>query len=194
MTNYPIREIVLDTKMTGLDPKKGHRLIAIACVELTNHRPTGRVYLQYINPGFLMTDEVVAINGITNEFLVDKPKFSKIADDFLDFIGSDPLIIHNANFDMNFIKSELRKCHRRQPQNKVIDTLPIARQKFPGQRVNLGALCELCHIDLNKIPNTGPLLDAQALAIIYRKMVCPTFGEKIIQLIKNIFFRRLFTK
>lgn len=186
MTNKPIREIVLDTETTGLDPKKGHRLIVIACVELTNHRPTGRVYLQYINPGFLMTDEVVAINGITNEFLVDKPKFSKIADDFLDFIGSDPLIIHNANFDMNFIKSELRKCHRRQPQNKVIDTLPLARQKFPGKRCNLTALCERFHINPNKFSETGPLLDATLLAKVYRLMLFPTFWEKIIQFISKI--------
>ena len=186
MTNKPIREIVLDTELTGLNLAKGDRLIAIACVELINHRPTGRVYLQYINPGVKMTSEIIAVHGITNEFLVDKPKFSKIADDFLDFIGSDPLIIHNANFDMNFIKAELRKCHRRQLQNKVIDTLPIARQKLPGQRCNLTALCERFHINPNKFSETGPLLDATLLAKAYRLMLFPTFWETIVQSIRRI--------
>ena len=186
MTNKPIREIVLDTETTGLDPAKGDRLIAIACVELINHQPTGRVYQQYINPSLKMTPEIIAVHGITNEFLLDKPKFSKIADDFLNFIGSDPLIIHNANFDMNFIKSELRKCHRRKPQNKVIDTLSIARQKFPGKRCNLTALCEQFHINPNKFSETGPLLDAILLAKVYRLMLFPTFWEKIIQFISKI--------
>ena len=176
MTN---REIVLDTETTGLDPKKGDRLVAIACVELINRRPTGKVYQQYINPGFLMCGEIIAVHGITNEFLADKPKFSKVVNEFLKFIGSDPIIAHNAPFDMNFIQSELKRSHHRVLQNKVIDTLSIARQKFPGRRVNVSALCELYHINLDKIPDTGPLLDAQALAKIYRLMLYPTLWEKI---------------
>jgi len=176
--NTPVREIVLDTETTGLDPKKGHRLIAIACVELVNHRPTGRVYQQFLNPGFPMSDEVVVIHGISNKFLVNKPSFSEIVDGFLDFIGSDPIIIHNAPFDLKFLKSELRKCHRKILNNEIIDTVPIARQKFPGRRISLNELCKRFHINPIKFFDSGPLSDARALAEVYRLMCYPTLWEK----------------
>ena len=164
-----MREIVLDTETTGLDPLKGDRIVEIGCVELVNHRATGKTYHQYINPERSMSEEVVAVHGLTEEFLSDKPKFSEIADDFLAFVGDDAkLVIHNAAFDMKFLNCELEKAEKPTlSYDRVIDTLIIARQKFPGSPVNLNALCKRFNIDLSRRTVHGALLDSELLADVY---------------------------
>ena len=181
----PIREIVLDTEVTGLDATTGDRIVEIACVELINHIPTGKVYEQYINPGFPMDNDIIAVHGITNEFLSDKPKFSDIMDDFLNFIGSDTLIAHNIKFDISFLNSELEGCHCLPLQNKTIDTLQIARQQFPNQRNHLNALCERFNVKASQFSDEKALLDAKLLAKVYRKMEYPTVWEKVISVVKK---------
>ena len=185
MDNVPIREIVLDTEVTGLNATKGDRIVEIACVELLNHIPTGKVYEQYINPGFSMDDDIIAVHGITNEFLSDKPKFQDIMDDFINFIGSDTLIAQNIKFDISFLNSELERCHHLPLQNKTIDTLQIARQHFPNQRNHLNALCERFNIKASKFSDKRALLDAKLLAKVYRKMIYPTLWERLIRTIKK---------
>ena len=127
-----MREIVLDTETTGLSPSKGHRIVEIGCVELHNHIPTGQTYHVHINPCMEMEAEVIAVHGLTNEFLSDKPTFDKVIDGFIDFIAEDPLVIHNASFDMKFINAEFKRYGRNTlPASRAIDTLAIAREKFP---------------------------------------------------------------
>ena len=137
-----IREIVLDTETKGMDPDKGDRIIEIGCVELVNHLPTGKHLQIYINPDRDIPADAIAIHGITNEFVSDKPVFSQIYMDFIDFISNDKLVIHNAEFDMKFLNADLLKVgHKALPWGNVIDTLTMARQKFPGSPANLDALC-----------------------------------------------------
>ena len=144
-----MREIVFDTETTGLDPFQGDRVVEIGCVELINHVPTGRTYHQYINPERSLSEEVVAVHGLTEQFLSDKPKFSEIVDEFLAFIGSDSMLVaHNASFDMKFLNAELSWVgYSPLSYDRVIDTLILARKKFPGSRVNLNELCKRFHID-----------------------------------------------
>ena len=128
-----MREIILDTETTGLSPDQGHRIIEIGCIELFNHLPTGRFFHSYINPERDVPPASTAITGLTTEFLKPHPIFSKIVEEFLEFIQDDPLVIHNANFDMAFLNSELRRCELDPiPSARAIDTLIMARQKFPG--------------------------------------------------------------
>ena len=167
-----MREIVLDTETTGLNPEKGDRIVEIGCVELENHLPTGKTYHQYINPMRSISQEVIAVHGLTEEFLSDKPIFSEIADDFLAFVGENtPLVIHNAAFDMNFLNCELKACGKAELPNPVIDTLLIARKKFPGARVNLDELCKRYKVDASRRTVHGALLDSELLADVYLELI-----------------------
>lgn len=168
-----MREIVLDTETTGLDPFSGDRLVEIGCVELINHMPTGRTYHQYINPLRSLSAEVVAVHGLTEQFLSDKPLFKEVAADFLDFIGEDAkLIIHNAAFDMKFLNAELSWIDREPLSfDRVIDTLLIARKKFPGSRVSLNELCKRFNVDNTARTLHGALLDSELLAEVYLELL-----------------------
>ena len=166
------REIVLDTETTGLDPLQGDRVVEIGCVELSNHVATGKTYHVYLHPGDRdMPDEVVRVHGLTKEFLSDKPEFSEIVDEFLAFIGGDPLVIHNAAFDMAFLNAELtRTGFPNLPKSRAIDTLAIARKKFFGAPATLDALCKRFAIDNSNRTVHGALLDAQLLAEVYLEL------------------------
>ena len=168
-----MREIVLDTETTGLDPFNGDKIVEIGCVELENHLPTGRTYHQYINPMRSMSEEVVAVHGLTEEFLSDKPIFKDIADDFLAFVGEDAkLVIHNAAFDMKFLNTELSFADKPQlSYDRVVDTLIIARKKFPGSRVNLDELCKRFGVDNTSRTLHGALLDSELLAEVYLELL-----------------------
>ncbi len=166
-----MREIVLDTETTGFDPENGDRIVEIGCVEVENHVPTGRTYWQYINPERDVPEEAVAVHGITTEFLKDKPLFGEIVGDFLDFCGTAPLVIHNAEFDVKFLNYELKQLGF--PKFKLkdaVDTLLIARKKFPGSPANLDALCRRFGIDNTSRDFHGALLDAQLLAEVYLEL------------------------
>ncbi len=167
-----MREIVLDTETTGLDPKDGHRIVEIGAVELYNHVPTGNVYHQYINPLISMPDQAFAVHGLSDEFLSDKPKFSEIAKEFLDFIGSAKLVIHNAAFDIKFINAELKSINEEEITfDRATDTLAIARKKFPGSPASLDSLCRRFKIDNSARALHGALLDSQILAEVYLELV-----------------------
>lgn len=167
-----MREIVLDTETTGLDPEKGDRIVEIGCVELENHQPTGKTYHVYINPMRSISQEVVQVHGLTEEFLSDKPVFEEIADEFLAFVGlNTPLVIHNAAFDIKFLNAELKACNRPILQNPIVDTLLIARQKFPGAKNNLDVLCERFHVDASRRTVHGALLDSELLADVYFELI-----------------------
>lgn len=163
-----MREIILDTETTGLNPLEGHRIIEIGCLEMINKVLTGREFHCYINPQRDVPQEAYRIHGISSEFLIDKPLFSHIADEFLAFIEGATLVIHNARFDIGFINHELSKLGKMALElNEVIDTLTMARKAFPGARANLDALCKRFKIDNTMRTKHGALLDAQLLAEIY---------------------------
>lgn len=167
-----MREIVLDTETTGFDPKKGHRLVEIGCVELKNHLPTGEIYHQYINPERDMPEGAFNVHGLSEEFLSDYPVFADVADDFISFIGDSPLVIHNANFDMTFINYELKQLKYKQvPMTQAIDTLLIAREKFPGSPASLDALCKRFKVDNSSRTYHGALLDSELLAEVYLELL-----------------------
>ena len=167
-----MREIVLDTETTGLDPKDGHRIVEIGAVELYNHVPTGKVYHQYINPLISMPDQAFAIHGLSDEFLSDKPVFSEIANEFLYFIGSAKLVIHNAAFDIKFINAELKNIEQEEITfDRATDTLELARKKFPGSPASLDSLCRRFKIDNSARVVHGALLDSQILAEVYLELV-----------------------
>lgn len=167
-----IREIVLDTETTGFEPSKGHRLVEIGCLELMNHLPTGKVYHQYINPDRDMPADAFRVHGLSTEFLADYPRFSEIASDFLAFIGDSPLVIHNAAFDMKFLNHEL-KVHSFSEitYDRAIDTVLIARKKFPGSPASLDALCKRFKIDNSSRTLHGALLDSELLAEVYLELL-----------------------
>lgn len=167
-----MRQIVLDTETTGLDPKDGHRIIEIGCVELVNRKLTGRHFHQYINPQRDIEQSAIEVHGITNQFVADKPIFSAIASDFFTFVRGAELIIHNAAFDIGFIDHELSLLPGQPYGNilkhcTVIDTLQLARAKHPGQKNNLDALCKRYGIDNSHRELHGALLDAEILADVY---------------------------
>lgn len=168
-----VREIVFDTETTGLSPDKGDRLVEIGAVELINHLPTGRTYHQYINPERDVPEEVVAVHGLTEEFLKDYPVFAEVASDFVEFVGDDSILVaHNATFDMNFINHELSKIGLQIYSNdRVIDTLEIARKMFPGAKNNLDALCKRYGVDNSSRTLHGALLDADLLAKVYLELL-----------------------
>lgn len=163
-----MREIVLDTETTGLDPKTGDRLVEIGCVELSNQFPTGRSYHVYINPDRTMPREAFEVHGLSDEFLRDKPRFEDVVDDFVTFLGDARLVIHNAQFDISFINFELKRAGRTSiPDDRVLDTLALARRKHPGSPASLDALCARYGIDTSKRVKHGALLDAELLAEVY---------------------------
>ncbi len=167
-----MREIVLDTETTGISPRDGHRIIEIGALELMHHLPTGRKLHLYINPERDIDEGAIAVHGITLDFLADKPIFADVAEEFLAFIGSDPLVIHNASFDMAFINSELTRVDRPVLEmDQSIDTLVMARKKFPGAQANLDALCRRFEIDNTHRELHGALLDADLLASVYIELL-----------------------
>lgn len=167
-----MREIVLDTETTGMDPVKGDKLVEIGCVELFNHLQTGKTYHVYINPERDIPPEATAVHGITDEFVKDKPVFGEVVGDFLDFIGDSKLIIHNAEFDMKFLNAELKTFGFPSLDNRrVLDTLKMAREKFPGSPANLDALCRRFGIDNSNRTLHGALLDSQLLAEVYLELL-----------------------
>ncbi len=167
-----MREIVLDTETTGFDPANGDRLVEIGCVELVNHLATGKHYHVYMNPERDIPAEATAIHGITNEFVKDKPVFGELIGEFLDFIGDAKLVIHNAEFDMKFLNAELKTFGFPSIDGRrVVDTLKIAREKFPGSPANLDALCRRFGIDNSSRTFHGALLDSQLLAEVYLELM-----------------------
>ncbi len=169
-----MRQIVLDTETTGLETSQDHRIIEIGCVELVNRKLTGRHYHQYINPQRNVDEGALQVHGITDEFLADKPLFDAVVDDFLAFVGDSELVIHNASFDVGFINHELSKLpdhsNAIEAQCNIIDTLALARQKHPGQKNNLDALCKRYMVDNSQRDLHGALLDAEILADVYLVM------------------------
>ncbi len=167
------REIVLDTETTGLDPNAGHRLVEIACVELVNHLPSGRTFQRYLNPERDMPSDAQAVHGLTAEFLAEHPVFASVVAEFLEFIGDDArLVIHNAEFDLKFVNAELGKLgFPALSARRAIDTVQLARRKFPGAPASLDALCGRFNIDNSSRTVHGALLDAQLLAEVYLELV-----------------------
>jgi len=174
-----MRQIILDTETTGIDPREGHRLIEIGAVEMVNRRLTGRTYHQYINPERTIDAEAIEVHGITNERVADEPVFAEIADAFWDFIRGGELVIHNAAFDVGFIDHEFSRLNARRGEPTlgpvaehcgILDTLQLARDKHPGQRNNLDALCKRYAIDNGHRVLHGALLDAEILADVYLAM------------------------
>ena len=167
-----MREIVLDTETTGLDPGSGHRIVEIGCLELINHIPSGKLYHAYTNPEREMPAGAFEIHGLTDDFLADKPVFRAVADDFLAFLGDSMLVIHNAQFDLGFLNAELARVQREPlPEARAIDTVGLARRRFPGAPANLDALCRRFGIDNAARTKHGALLDAELLAEVYLELI-----------------------
>ena len=167
-----MREIVLDTETTGFEPNEGDRIVEIGGVELHNHVPTGRTYHQYINPERSMPAEAFEVHGLGDEFLADKPIFKQVGQAFLDFVGDAKLVIHNAAFDMKFLNAELGWMGLpKLPWDQAIDTLAIARRRFPGSPASLDALCRRFGIDNSAREKHGALLDSEILAEVYLELI-----------------------
>lgn len=167
-----MREVILDTETTGLDPLQGHRLAEIGAVELINHLPSGRTFHTYINPERPMPPEAEAVHGLTTAFLKDKPVFATVVDQFLEFIGDARLVIHNASFDVGFLNAELSALGRSPIMpDRVVDTLMLARQKHPMGPNSLDALCKRYGIDNSKRTKHGALLDSELLADVYLELI-----------------------
>jgi DNA polymerase-3 subunit epsilon len=163
-----MREIVLDTETTGLDPLRGDRLVEVGCVEIFNRMPTGQTFHRYFNPERSMPAEAFAVHGLSDEFLADKPFFHEMVDEFLAFIGDSPLVIHNASFDVSFLNAELDRIKRAPiPRERLVDTLLLARRKHPGVSNRLDDLCSRYSIDNSRRTKHGALLDAELLAEVY---------------------------
>ncbi|HEX2582097.1 MAG TPA: DNA polymerase III subunit epsilon [Dongiaceae bacterium] len=166
-----MREIVLDTETTGLDPRSGHRLVEIGCIELFNRIPTGKQWHTYLNPGRDVPEEALRVHGLSATFLRSYPAFEKKAEELLLFLGDAPLVAHNADFDVAFLNWELGLCgHPLLEQGRVIDSLKLARERFPGALVGLDALCRRFNIDNTRRTLHGALLDAQLLAEVYLEL------------------------
>lgn len=167
-----MREIVLDTETTGLDPLRGDRLVEVGCVEIFNRMPTGQTFHRYVNPEREMPAEAFAVHGLSSEFLSTKPLFAEVADEFLEFIGDAPLVIHNASFDISFINAELDRIKRGPiPRERLVDTLLLARRKHPGVSNRLDDLCSRYAIDNSRRTKHGALLDAELLAEVYVDLI-----------------------
>jgi DNA polymerase-3 subunit epsilon len=167
-----MREVVLDTETTGLDPLAGHRVVEIGCVELRNHLPTGEVFQRYLNPEREMPGAAFDVHGLSDAFLREQRLFGEIADEFLSFIGDDPLIAHNAEFDLGFVNAELRRIDCAPlPSSRAIDTIKLARRKFPGAPASLDALCRRFGVDLSGRQKHGALLDSALLAEVYLELI-----------------------
>ncbi|GHG83021.1 DNA polymerase III subunit epsilon [Pseudodonghicola xiamenensis] len=180
-----MREIVLDTETTGFDPFSGDRIVEIGAVELHNHVVTGKTYHQYINPQRDMPEDAFRVHGLSEEFLRDKPLFAEVGQAFLDFVGDAKLVIHNASFDMKFLNAELKWMGLPElPWEQAIDTLAIARKKFPGAQVSLDALCRRYGIDNSARTLHGALLDSEILADVYLELIGgrqPDFALNVIE-------------
>ena len=172
-----MREVVLDTETTGLKVENGDRVIEIGCVEVVNRIRTGKFFHSYLKVDKESSSGALGVHGLTKEFLSDKPEFSEIKEDFKNFIQDAPLIIHNAKFDLTFLNNELELVGESKLKNNIIDTLIIARQKFPGSPANLDALCKRFKIDGSKRVKHGALLDSELLADVYLEL---TGGRQII--------------
>jgi DNA polymerase III subunit epsilon len=167
-----MREVVFDTETTGLDPYQGHRLVEIGCVELLNRFPTGQTFHRYLNPQRDIPAEVFAIHGLSGDFLSGQPLFADIAADLVDFIGAAALVAHNAAFDLTFLNAELERAHRAAiPRERLVDTLLLARRKYPGSPNRLDDLCSRFGIDNSHRTKHGALLDAELLAEVYVELV-----------------------
>jgi DNA polymerase-3 subunit epsilon len=166
-----MREIVIDTETTGLDPREGHRIVEIACLELMHHIPTGRKFHRYVNPERDMPPEAYAVHGLSAEFLAEHPRFGEIVDDMLEFIGEDRVVIHNAAFDLAFLNAELAQLGRPKLACSFIDTLGMARQRFPGAPASLDALCRRFAIDLSVREKHGADIDCGLLASVYLELL-----------------------
>ncbi len=166
-----MREIVLDTETTGLEAEGGDRLVEVGCIELAHLVPTGNTFHRYINPERAMSAGAESVHGLTDAFLSDKPVFAEVAGDFLDFIGDAPLVIHNAKFDMGFLNMELRRLSLPEiAADRAIDTLVLARQRYPGAQASLDALCARFGVDTSRRSLHGALLDAELLAEVYLEL------------------------
>ena len=178
-----MRQVVLDTETTGLDPQQGHRVIEIGCVEIENRKLTGNHYHCYLNPDRDIDEAAVEVHGITSQFLADKPRFKKVEQEFLDFVRGAELVIHNAPFDIGFLNAELKRVKSGVDSMgaicSVLDTLQLAREKHPGQRNNLDALCKRYGVDNTQRDLHGALLDAEILADVYLVM---TSGQSSLSL------------
>jgi DNA polymerase-3 subunit epsilon len=166
-----LREVVLDTETTGLNPAEGHRIVEVACIELVHHVPTGRKFHRYVNPGRDMPEEALAVHGITAEFLANQAPFAAVADDLLAFIGSDRLVIHNSEFDLSFLNAELARVQRDPISCAFVDTLGLARVRFPGAPASLDALCRRFEIDLSDRVEHGAEIDCRLLAEVYLELL-----------------------
>ena len=166
------RELVLDTETTGLDHEDGHRIIEIGIVELDNHLPTGNYFHHYLNPERDSDKRAQEVHGLSREFLREKPKFSEIADEFINYISDSKIIIHNASFDVGFLNAELTRCNMKELNNdQIIDTLVLAKEKFIGQSVSLDSLCRKYNIDLTGREIHGAIKDAKLLASVYLELI-----------------------
>jgi DNA polymerase-3 subunit epsilon len=166
-----MREIVLDTETTGLDPDDGHRIVEVACIELINHLPTGQFFHRYVNPERLVAPEAAAIHGLTDAFLAQHAPFAAVADDLLAYIGDTPLVIHNAEFDLRFLNAELKRLARPALNCAVVDTLGLAKRRFPGASASLDALCRRFAIDLSARDKHAARLDCELLATVYLELI-----------------------
>jgi len=167
-----MREIVLDTETTGLDPLRGDRLVEVGCIELFNRMPTGQTFHRYMNPEREMSADAFAVHGLSTAFLADKPFFHEVVEEFLTFIGDAPLVIHNASFDISFINAELDRLSRPPiPRERLVDTLLLARRKHPGVSNRLDDLCSRYAIDNTRRTKHGALLDAELLAEVYVDLI-----------------------
>lgn len=166
-----MRQIVLDTETTGLRPSEGHRVIEIAAIELIDYLPTGKTYQQYINPQRDVPESSFRVHGLSYEFLKDKPLFEHIVTEFLEFLDKDPVIAHNVDFDVGFLNYELNACGQDSLKNEKIDTVSIARDKFPGQSVSLDALCKKFAIDNTQREKHSATIDTELLARVYIELM-----------------------
>jgi DNA polymerase III subunit epsilon len=166
-----MREIVVDTETTGLDPNDGHRIVEIACIELSNHLQTGRLFHRYVNPEREMSADALLVHGLDDTFLAQHPPFAALADELLAFIGESPLVAHNAEFDLAFLNMELQRSGRPALGSAVTDTLALARKRFPGSPASLDALCRRFAIDLSAREKHGARLDCELLASVYLELV-----------------------
>ena len=166
-----MRQVVLDTETTGLRPSEGHRVIEIAAIEIIDYLPTGKTYQQYINPQRDVPETSFKVHGLSYEFLKDKPLFENIVKELLEFVGEDPIIAHNVDFDIGFLNYELNACGIESLKNEKIDTVSIAREKFPGQSVSLDALCKRFAIDNTQREKHSATIDTELLARVYIELM-----------------------
>jgi DNA polymerase-3 subunit epsilon len=166
-----MRELVIDTETTGLDPNDGHRIVEVAVIELFNHLPTGQFFHRYCNPERDMPEGALAVHGLTSDFLSKHPLFGHHATEFIEFLGNDQLVIHNASFDLAFLNMELKRVGLAPLAQPVVDTLSMARKRFPGQSASLDALCRRFAVDLSSRDKHGARVDGELLAAVYLELI-----------------------